>query len=253
MSVLSEKSIKDTYSFNLNDIIQDSFESSSITNSYNKITPKYNKENNLFRRKQSALKYLRKYKNYSKEILCNSKSTSQSEENKTKFFFKENKENQVSLFTNSLIREKEKKYRLNSCKSKKYDLYLKCNIQNKAYHKIVNSKKELFNSLLSQTNSNFNNKYNILYAVPNFNQKLKIKKLFDSIKKYQNKFNFSDYLEKGINNRCLSSKIIKENNRLNLSKINNGNDLSQILLHNKQSDYLKNIFHKNNLIKIKTF
>ena len=251
MSKIFEKS--ETNSSNMNDItIESEFKISSF---YNKITSKYNNSNkkNIFNRRKSFPVTYRKIhilNNFNQDIMNYSKSTNQSEENKTKLFLKENKENQAnSLFNNSFLREKQKRFRLSSTSMKNYHIFLDCDKKNNTFN-IVNNNNKMLNAFLSQTKSNFNNKYNIIYSVSDWRKKDEINKLFNSIKKYQNKYNFSNYLENKINKRCISAKRVKLNNNLNnnlTSKKFNNN-----LFLNQSNNFLENIYHKNNLIKIKT-
>ena len=236
MNNIIENSKKDT----INDKIYDLYKSSTIINEYCKIAPRYinQKKSSIFNREHKISILYRKYKKYRKEILNKTKSTSQSEGNGTKFFLKENKESQTSLFTNSLIREKQKRFRLNSINIKKLNLNIECKNKEKDKESIVNNNIKLYKAFLSRTKSNFNNKYKIKYKISNFEKKGQIKKLFDKIKMQQNKHNFSDYLENQISKRCLSSRT-----SINTSNRNN-NDFSQILSYNHQINNLKNINNK---------
>ena len=249
MSKIFEKS--EANSSNMNDItIESEFKISSF---YNKITSKYNNSNkkNIFNRRKSIPATYRKIhilNNYNQDIMNYSKSTNQSEENKTKLFLKENKENQAnSLFNNSFLREKQKRFRLSSTNMNNYHIYLDCDKKNNTFN-IVDNNNKMLNAFLSQTKSNFNNKYNIIYSVSDWRKKEEISKLFNAIKKNQNKYNFSIYLENKINKRCSSAKRIKFDN--NLTSKNNSN--SNILILNQSNNFLENIYHRNNLIKVKT-
>ena len=225
-----------------------------LNNYYSKITSIYNKKNNknnYFNRRKSKPTSFQKInilQNFSHDNMNYSKSTNQSEDNKTKFNLKENKENQVSsIFNNSYLREKQKKFRSNSISMRNYHIYLDCDKKNSTFE-IVDNNSKMYKAFLDNTKSNFNNKYNIIYSISNWRKKAQINKLFNSIKKYQNKFDFYSYLENKANNRCLSAKRLNLKNNL-ASKNNN---LSKLLLENQSNDFLGNIFHKNNLIKIKT-
>lgn len=250
----------ETNSSNMNDITLES--EFKFNNFYNKITSIHNKRNQksnkFFNRRQlrtnNTFKKINFLNNYSKENINNSKSTNQSEENKTKFFFLENKENQSnSLFNNTFLKEKERKYRLNSTNMKKYHIYLDCDKQNNTYD-IVYDNTKMFKAFLSQTKSNFNNKYNIIYSISDWRKKAKINKLFNSVKNYlyQNKNDFSHYLENKINKRCLSTKRLRLKNDLNPKNNKSINNKFTKLLLLNQYNFLENIRHKNNLIKIKT-
>ena len=257
MASITEDTMRDTYSFNLNDIIQESFESSSLTNNYRKIKPKYiNKKGNMYNRAKSTFNIHKIINNRYRDNLNNSRSTNQSEESKTKFFMKENKENQVSLFNNSFIREKQRIFRINSVKIKNYDLHLKYNNEIKDCYKIVNNDINLFKTFLAQTRSNFNNKYKIIYSISDLKQKGQKKKIFDTIRKHQNRSCFTKFLEKKINKRCLSSKsIIKQDDNFNPNNLSASVRLNKILLNkntSNTSNFWKNIEHNNKLIKVKT-
>ena len=252
MSKFLEQS--ETNSSNMNDItIESEFKFNNYY--YNKITSIYNKKNNIFNKKKSNTNKYRKINflnNFSKDNINNSKSTNQSEENKTKFFKKEkkakiNKSN--SLFNNTFLREKQKKFRLNLTGMRSYHIYLDCDKKNSSTYNIVDNNPKMFQAFLNKNKSNFNNKYNIIYSISNWRKKGQIHKLFNSIKKYQNKYDFSNYLENKLNKRCLSANKIKINN--NISRINN-NNFSKLLLLNQEYNFMENIRHKNNLIKIKT-
>jgi hypothetical protein len=257
MASISEDTMRDTYSYNLDDLIQDSIESSSLISNYYKINSKYiNKKGNIYNRSNSALAIHKKINNRYRDNLNNSRSTNQSEESKTKFFMKENKENQVTLFNNSFIREKQRTFRIKSVNLKNYNLNFNYNNENNKImygYKFVNNDKKLFKSLFSQTRSNFNNKYKIIYSVSDLNQKGKIKNIIDTIKKYQNKSYFTKYLEKKLNRRCLSSKsIIKKDDNFNLNNLSISSRWNKLLLPKKANNFWENFKHNNNLIKVKT-
>ena len=251
----------ETNSSNMNDItIESEFK---LNNFYNKITSIYNKSNknskknksNIFNRRQSNPNFYKNINilnNFSKDNINYSKSTNQSEENKTKLFLKENKKNQAnSLFNNTFLREKQKKFRLNSANMRSYHIYLNCDKPNNSFNIVDNSSK-MYQAFLYQTKSNFNNKYNIIYSISDWRKKEQINKLFNSIKKYQNKNDFSNFLENKVNKRCLSAKRIQLKNNLNTRNNKGTNNFSKLLLLNQQYNFLDNIRHKNNLIKIKT-
>ena len=251
MSKIFEKS--ETYSSNMDNVTIES--EIQLNNFYSKITSKYNKKNkfNIFNRRQSNQKIYRKlnsFHNFSRENINYSKSTTDETKTKTKFIMKENKENQVNslIFNNSFLREKQKKYRLNSVKIKNHHIYLNCDKQNNTYN-TVNNDVNMYEAFLSQTKSNFNNKYKIIYAISDWRDKEKVNNLFSSIKKYKNKYNFSNYLE---NKRCLSAKKIKINNKLTSFNNINNNLNKIILLSNQSNNFLNNLYHKSNLIKIKS-
>ena len=250
MSRIFDKS--ETSSSNMNNItIESEYKLSSF---HSKISSIYNKKNNrtnIFNKRHSkhiSFKKINIFHNFSHDNMNYSKSTNQSEENKTKLFLKENKENQVSsLFNNSFLREKQKIFRLNSINLKNYHISIDCNKNNNTYD-IVDNNSKMFKSFLSKTKSNFNNKYNIIYSISDWKKKEQINKLFNSIKQYQKKNNFSNFLEIKANKRCLSAKKLKLRNNLS----SNNNIFIKNILGNQTNSFLENIFHKNNLIKIKT-
>ena len=254
MSKIFDKSV--TNSSNMNDMtIESEF---NLNNFYCKISSIYNKKNNKInyfnRRKSNPIKFkkINVLKNFSHDNMNYSKSTNQSEENKTKFNLKENKENQVSsIFNNSFIREKQKKFRFNSISMRNYHIYLNCDKKNSTFD-IVDNNSKMYEAFLSKTKSNFNNKYNIIYSISNWRKKDQINKLFNSIKKYQNKFDFYSYLENKVNNRCFSAKRLQPKNNLTNILSSKNNNIGKILIENQSKDFMRNIFHKNNLIKIKT-
>ena len=256
MSKIFDKSV--TNSSNMNDMtIESEF---NLNNFYSKITSIYNKKNNkqiyFNRRKSNPTKFqrLNVLNNFSHDNMNYSKSTNQSEENKTKtkFNLKENKENQVnSIFNNSFIREKQKIFRFNSINMRNYHIYLNCDKKNNTFD-IVDNNSKMYKAFLSKTKSNFNNKYNIIYSISNWRKKDQINKLFNSIKKYQNKFDFYNYLENKVNNRCFSAKRLELNNNLTNNMPSKNNNICKILIENQSKEFMRNIFHKNNLIKIKT-
>ena len=257
MANITEDTMRDIYSFNIKDLIQESYESSSVISNYCKINPKYiNKKGNIYNRANSTLAIHKKINNRYRDNLNNSRSTNQSEESKTKFFMKESKENQVTLFNNSFIREKQRTFRISSVNIKKYNLYLNYNNNNneiKDGYKIINNDINLYKAFLAQTRSNFNNKYKVIYSISDLKQKGKIKIIFDNIKKYQNKSYFTKYLEKKLNKRCLSSKsIIKKDDNLNPNNLSASGRWNKILLNKKTNNFLENFKHNNNLIKVKT-
>ena len=258
MANITEDTMRDTYSVKIKDLIQESFESSSLISYYCKINPKFiNKKGYIYNRANSALNIHKKINNRYRDNLNNSKSTNQSEESKTKFFLKENKENQITLFNNSFIREKQRTFRINSVNLKNYNLNLNYNNENdnkiKYGYKIVNNDIKLFKAFLAQTRSNFNNKYKIIYSISDLKKKIKMKRIFDSIKNYQNKSCFTKYLEEKLNKRCLSSKsIIKKDDNFNSVNLSVSDRWNKILLHQKTNNFFENFKHNNNLIKVKT-
>ena len=118
--------------------------------------------------------------------------------------------------------------------------------ENDKLNYVVNNNSSLIKSFLNQTKSNFNNKYKVIYSISDWRQKSKVKTLLNTIKSYQYKNNFSDYLTNKLHKKPFQMKITKKKNII--KKV----ETSKIALYNISKDYFQNIFHKNNLIKVKT-
>lgn len=173
------------------------------------------------------------------------------EENKNSFLNKNKGKNKVNLlFKNLLIREKQKSYRKNTVQVNNYNMYIR--EQPTETQIVVNNNFSLIQSFLRQTRSNFNNKYNVIYSISDWRQKEKVQTLFDSIKKYQHKNTFSDYLKIRLLKKSNSSKLETKIAQKNFLKKNNIEVKISSLNNYLTNDSLKNIIHKNNLIKIKT-
>ena len=168
------------------------------------------------------------------------------EENKNSILPSLNKYKFNMLFNNSLIREKQKFFKRNSVVINDCKMNIKEEPQNFGF--IVNNNTSLLKIFLSQTRSNFNNKYKIIYSISSWKQKDQIKTLLDSIKKNEHKTNFQDYLKLKLAKRSSSCKIGLRKRSIN-NKINF--DISP-KIESLTNDYLKDILHKNNLIKIST-
>ena len=253
MSYVSEK----TNSSNVTNELDSEFKFNSY---YKAIINKTNKMTNTFFRKKTRLNSVKP----STIISLNKKPENISsydnrnyklEENKNSILSKNNRKDRLNkinmLFKNLLIREKQKTYRKNLVQINQYNMYIKEEQKNTQI--IVNNNSSLLKTFLSQTRSNFNNKYKVIYSISDWKQKDKVKTLLNSIKKNQHKNNFSDFLKVKLLKRCSSSKMrlkkIDKNKNNNFEKV----DSSQTsLINNFTNDYLKDILHKNNLIKIKT-
>ena len=253
MSYVSEK----TNSSN----VTNEFDSEFKFNSYYKsIINKTNKMTNTFFRKKTRLNSVKpptiiSLNKKPEDISSYDSRNYKLEENKNSILSKNNRKNRLNkinlLFKNLLIREKQKTYRKNLVQINQYNMYIKEEQKNPQI--IVNNNSSLLKTFLSQTRSNFNNKYKVIYSISDWKQKDKVKTLLNSIKKNQHKNNFSDFLKVKLLKRCSSSKMrlkkIDKNKNNNFEKV----DSSQTsLINNFTNDYLKDILHKNNLIKIKT-
>ena len=197
-----------------------------------------------------------KLENKPKNAISQANSTNRIEENKSNIIQKPKnlklKQNKIHiLFNNLLIREKQKTFRGHSFQIKNYKMFIKRDELVKT-PSIVNNNSSLFKTFLNQTKSNFNNKYKVVYSISDWRKKNEVNTLFDSIKTYQHKNNFSDYLRKKLTKRTTTLRLKKMRDYIKKEKEETEN-INKILLYNTIfNDYLKNIFHKNNLIKLKT-
>ena len=197
-----------------------------------------------------------KLENKPKNAISQANSTNRIEENKSNIIQKPKnlklKQNKIHiLFNNLLIREKQKTFRGHSFQIKNYKMFIKRDELVKT-PSIVNNNSSLFKTFLNQTKSNFNNKYKVIYSISDWRKKNEVNTLFDSIKTYQHKNNFSDYLRKKLAKRTKTLRLKKMRDYIKKEKEETEN-INKILLYNNIfNDYLKNIFHKNNLIKLKT-
>ena len=197
-----------------------------------------------------------KLENKPKNAISQANSTNRVEENKSNIIQKPKnlklKQNKIHiLFNNLLIRENQKTFRGHSFQIKNYKMFIKRDELVKT-PSIVNNNSSLFKTFLNQTKSNFNNKYKVVYSISDWRKKNEVNTLFDSIKTYQHKNNFSDYLRKKLTKRATTLRLKKMRDYIKKEKEETEN-INKILLYNNIfNDYLKNIFHKNNLIKLKT-
>ena len=251
MSVLINKTVSSNISSEESDFKFSKYYKNILQKSKKKITYKFqNYKANL--NKFKSLSHIR-LKNKSKEEGSQANSTEKFEidnYNKKPTNLKQSKIN--ILFNNLLIREKQKTFKNNSFKINDYKMLIKENIYPKTPPYIVNNNSSLYNIFLNQTKSNFNNKYQVIYSISDWRQKDRVKNLFNAIKINQNKNNFADYLR---------TRLIKRSSIMRLRRIKDEiykekeetDSMNKISLYNHISnDYLKNIFHKNNLIKLKT-
>ena len=218
---------------------------------FNSLIIKSNKMTNTIRRKSFDINSLK-----SSTISSQIKKEKYISDYQNRFYKYEENKNSIlpslkkykynMLFNNSLIREKQKFFKRNSVVINDCKMNIKEEPQNFGF--IVNNNTSLLKIFLSQTRSNFNNKYKIIYSISSWKQKDQIKTLLDSIKKNEHKTNFQDYLKLKLAKRNSSCKIGLGKRSIN-NKINF--DISP-KIESLTNDYLKDILHKNNLIKIST-
>ena len=254
MSMLLDKSVSSNISEADSDFKFSRYYKNILQKSKKKIAYKFYKyKTNLNSyRTPSHIKLENKPKNASSQA----NSTDRIEENKSNIIQKPKnlklKQNKIHiLFNNLLIREKQKTFRGHSFQIKNYKMFIKRDELVKT-PSIVNNNSSLFKTFLNQTKSNFNNKYKVVYSISDWRKKNEVNTLFDSIKTYQHKNNFSDYLRKKLTKRTTTLRLKKKRDYIKKEKEETEN-INKILLYNNIfNDYLKNIFHKNNLIKLKT-
>ena len=254
MSMLLDKSVSSNISEANSDFKFSRYYKNILQKSKKKIGYKFYKyKTNLNSyRTPSHIKLENKPKNASSQA----NSTDRIEENKSNIIQKPKnlklKQNKIHiLFNNLLIRENQKTFRGHSFQIKNYKMFIKRDELVKT-PSIVNNNSSLFKTFLNQTKSNFNNKYKVVYSMSDWRKKNEVITLFDSIKTYQHKNNFSDYLRKKLTKRATTLRLKKMRDYIKKEKEETEN-INKILLYNNIfNDYLKNIFHKNNLIKLKT-
>ena len=254
MSMLLDKSVSSNISEANSDFKFSRYYKNILQKSKKKIGYKFYKyKTNLNSyRTPSHIKLENKPKNASSQA----NSTDRIEENKSNIIQKPKnlklKQNKIHiLFNNLLIRENQKTFRGHSFQIKNYKMFIKRDELVKT-PSIVNNNSSLFKTFLNQTKSNFNNKYKVVYSISDWRKKNEVNTLFDSIKTYQHKNNFSDYLRKKLAKRTTTLRLKKMRDYIKKEKEETEN-INKILLYNNIfNDYLKNIFHKNNLIKLKT-
>ena len=254
MSMLLDKSVSSNISEANSDFKFSRYYKNILQKSKKKIGYKFYKyKTNLNSyRTPSHIKLENKPKNASSQA----NSTDRIEENKSNIIQKPKnlklKQNKIHiLFNNLLIRENQKTFRGHSFQIKNYKMFIKRDELVKT-PSIVNNNSSLFKTFLNQTKSNFNNKYKVVYSISDWRKKNEVNTLFDSIKTYQHKNNFSDYLRKKLTKRTTTLRLKKMRDYIKKEKEETEN-INKILLYNNIfNEYLKNIFHKNNLIKLKT-
>ena len=254
MSMLLDKSVSSNISEANSDFKFSRYYKNILQKSKKKIGYKFYKyKTNLNSyRTPSHIKLENKPKNASSQA----NRTDRIEENKSNIIQKPKnlklKQNKIHiLFNNLLIRENQKTFRGHSFQIKNYKMFIKRDELVKT-PSIVNNNSSLFKTFLNQTKSNFNNKYKVVYSISDWRKKNEVNTLFDSIKTYQHKNNFSDYLRKKLTKRTTTLRLKKMRDYIKKEKEETEN-INKILLYNNIfNDYLKNIFHKNNLIKLKT-
>ena len=249
MSCVSEK----TNSSNMDDMTKDAESECKFFNYYKTIITKSNKTTNTFIRRAAKLNsYKRcssiiKRNGFTKKVNSISNSTDKIKEKKSnqsnKLILNPKHYKLNFLFNNLLIREKQKTFRKNTVKVRSYDIRKD---EPSKLNYVVNSNYSLLSSFLKQTKSNFNNKYKVVYSISDWRKKKKIKTLLNTIKSYQHKSNFTDYLTNKLYRKINPTKKIAK------MDVNKNDESSKIPLYNTSGDYFKNIFHQNYLIKIKT-
>lgn len=251
MSYISEKT-------NSSNITHEQDSDFKFSNYYKTIVDKTDKMTNTLIRKSLGLNSCKTSricslnKKYGKKLSNKYSIIGIKEDNKNSNLFKDQKKNHLNmLFKNLLIREKQKAFKKNIVEVKDYNMYIKKEEPSKTQF-IVSNNSSLFKSFLSQTRSNFNNKYKVVYSVSDWRQKTKVKSLLNSIKKYQHKYNFSDFLKIKLLKKCSSNLVLETLQNKNNKNIKNATFDKIGLNNNSTNDYFKDIFHKNNLIKIKT-
>jgi len=252
MSVLFDKTISSNISSEDSDFNFSKYYKNILQKSKKRITYKFQDyKANL--NKFKLLNHLR-LKNRSKEASSQANSSDKLELDNIYRKPPNLKQSRINLlFNNLLIREKQKTYRNNySFKINDCKMLIKNDNFPKTPPYIVNNNSSLFKLFLDQTKSNFNNKYQVIYSISDWRQKDKIKNLFNTIKTNQHKNNFSEYLK---------TRLIKRSSILRLKRIKDDinkekeetDSINKISLYNSISnDNLKNIFHRNHLIKLKT-
>ena len=175
--------------------------------------------------------------------------------NKDKKKNKENisKENQVTLFfNNSFLNNYYNNININRIKINKNCLKLNDEYTpHNDYYKIVKNDKNLVNAFMSQTKSNFNNSYKIMYSNPDSRKRKYIQKCFDSIKKNKNK---NIDTKNSIRNIAMK-EIFKKTNKITKKKKNNHNYASaknNPVLIIPSSINMKYFFTRCNKMNIKT-
>ena len=229
---------------------------SKFKNYYNSIVEKHNKTTNTSSRKLIGLKWIKSHNNIKsdrseRQSALQTNRTDKYEIPKNSFIFKKVKNHTIHrLFNNLLIREKQETNRNIPIKVNDYGMNIKKEENDKSQI-IVKDKSSLFKTIINQTKSNFNNKYKVIYSISSWREKNKIKSLLKTIKSYQNKNNFYDYLKLNILKRCSLSKKALEKMKNKISDDNDSKNKIE-LYNNSSNDYLNEIIHRNHLIKIRT-
>ena len=167
--------------------------------------------------------------------------------------YKNNKGNNASIFfNNSLLNQKYLKIRegqLNSTKVKNH--YLKLNSvynPHKNYSEIVNDRKHIIKVFLSQTKTNFNNNYYLIYSDPDKQKRNCISDCFKAIKN-----NIKKNIDKENSIKALAEKEIYNKSARKIFKFTKRfNKKNNICIDLPSSFDIKNFFPKSNKFKIQT-
>ena len=248
MSCISEK----TNSSNMDEMTKDAESECKFLNYYKSIINESNKTITSFKRKNAKFNSfikrssIIKSNSFTQKVNKISNSIDKIKKDKSIPVYENPKKYRINLlFNNLLIREKQNTFRKNCVQVNSYNMFIKRH-ENDKLNYVVNNNSSLIKSFLNQTKSNFNNKYKVIYSISDWRQKSKVKTLLNTIKSYQYKNNFSDYLANKLHKKPFQTKITKKKNII--KKV----ETSKIALYNISKDYFQNIFHKNNLIKVKT-
>lgn len=166
------------------------------------------------------------------------------------------KENQVYIhFNNSILNKNYCNIKSNSFKlTKVKNQYLKLkNVYNPHinYSEVVNDRKHILQTFLSQTKNNFNNNYSLIYSNPDEHKRNYISECFNTIKQ-NNKNNIDKgnliqtLAENAIYNKTID-KLFIQNKKLKFNKKNNN-----ICISIPSSFDIRNFTTKNGKFKIKT-
>lgn len=253
MSCISEK----TNSSNMDEMTKDAESECKFLNYYKSIINESNKTITSFKRKNTKFNSfikrssIIKSNSFTQKVNKISNSIDKIKKDKSIPVYENPKKYRINLlFNNLLIREKQNTFRKNCVQVNSYNMFIKRN-ENDKLNYVVNNNSSLIKSFLNQTKSNFNNKYKVIYSISSWREKNKIKSLLKTIKSYQNKNNFYDYLKLNILKRCSLSKKALEKMKNKISDDNDSKNKIE-LYNNSSNDYLNEIIHRNHLIKIRT-
>ena len=156
------------------------------------------------------------------------------------------------IFNNSLLNEKYHKIKENQLNyTKVRNQYLRLNNvfnPHKNYSEVVTDRKHIIKAFLSQTKTNFNNNYYLIYSDPDRHKRNYISKCFDEIKKNNRKNMDKDHSIKALAEREIYNKSIRKifNSKKRFNKKNN------LCIEIPSSFDVTNLFPKTNKLKIQT-